>query len=174
MSTFSLRLLAIFSVLFLLPIRLSQAETLQLTLEDAIQIALDNNPQIEIARQQYQANQGVLTQAKSFYLPQLSAGLGYGRQYIDNDLPVTDHCPGYPSAARFVAMAVMGDNLDNKSLPGVKIDIIMGRHPGWLTAASMLARQAPDDGPHPLASAAACCAPASAHPGGVPACPSDG
>jgi len=67
---------------------------------------------------------------------------------IDTDLPVTDHCPGYPSAARFVALAVMGDNLDNKSLPGVKVDIIMGRHTGWLTAASMLARQEPDDGPH--------------------------
>jgi len=67
---------------------------------------------------------------------------------IDNDLPVTDHCPGYGSAARFVALALMGDNLDNKSLPGVKIDIIMGRHTGWLTAASILARQFPDDGPH--------------------------
>ena len=67
---------------------------------------------------------------------------------IDNDLPVTDHCPGYASAARFVAMAVMGDNLDNKSLPGVKIDIIMGRHAGWLAAASVLARQEADDGPH--------------------------
>jgi outer membrane protein len=64
---------------------MSQAETLQLTLEECIQIALGNNPQIEIARQQYQANQGVLTQAKSFYWPQLSAGVGYGRQYIDTD-----------------------------------------------------------------------------------------
>ena len=67
---------------------------------------------------------------------------------IDNDLPVTDHCPGYGSAAKFVALALMGDNLDNKALPGVKIDVIMGRHTGWLTAASMLARQEADDGPH--------------------------
>lgn len=67
---------------------------------------------------------------------------------IDNDLPVTDHCPGYGSAARFVALALMGDNLDCKSLPGVKIDIIMGRHTGWLAAAGILARQNPDDGPH--------------------------
>jgi len=67
---------------------------------------------------------------------------------IDNDLPVTDHCPGYGSAAKFIALALMGDNLDNKALPGVKIDIIMGRHAGWLTAAGMLARQSPDDGPH--------------------------
>ena len=67
---------------------------------------------------------------------------------IDNDLRETDHCPGYGSAARFVAQAVMGDNQDNRSLPGVKIDVIMGRNAGWLTAASVLARQNEDDGPH--------------------------
>jgi 6-phosphofructokinase 1 len=67
---------------------------------------------------------------------------------IDNDLEVTDHCPGFGSAARFVALAVMGDNLDNRSLGGVKIDVIMGRHAGWLTAASLLAKRFEDDGPH--------------------------
>jgi len=67
---------------------------------------------------------------------------------IDNDLRVTDHCPGYGSAAKFVAQAFMGDNQDNRSLPGIKIDIVMGRHAGWLTAASLLARQYEDDGPH--------------------------
>ena len=67
---------------------------------------------------------------------------------IDNDLRVTDHCPGYGSAARFVAHAVMGDGLDNASLPGIKIDVIMGRHAGWLTAASMLARRDETDAPH--------------------------
>lgn len=67
---------------------------------------------------------------------------------IDNDLRVTDHCPGYGSAARFVAAAFMGDDLDNRSLPGIKIDVVMGRHAGFLTAASALARRAPDDGPH--------------------------
>lgn len=67
---------------------------------------------------------------------------------IDNDLLVTDHCPGYGSAARFVASAFMGDDLDNRALQGVKINILMGRNAGWLTAASILARQRPDDGPH--------------------------
>jgi len=67
---------------------------------------------------------------------------------IDNDLRVTDHCPGYGSAAKFVASAILGDNQDNRSLPGIKIDIVMGRHAGWLTAASVLARQFEDDGPH--------------------------
>ncbi len=67
---------------------------------------------------------------------------------IDNDLLENDHTPGYGSAARFVACAVMGDTLDCRSLPGVKIDVIMGRHAGFLTAASALARRHPDDGPH--------------------------
>jgi 6-phosphofructokinase len=67
---------------------------------------------------------------------------------IDNDLRVHDHTPGYGSAARFVASAMIGDNYDNKSLPGIKIDVIMGRHAGFLTAASVLARRFPNDGPH--------------------------
>lgn len=67
---------------------------------------------------------------------------------IDNDLRVTDHCPGFGSAAKFVAQAFMGDNQDNRSLPGIKIDVVMGRHAGWLTAASALARHHEDDGPH--------------------------
>ncbi len=67
---------------------------------------------------------------------------------IDNDLRVTDHCPGYGSAARFVASAFLGDNQDNRSLPGIKVDVVMGRNAGWLTAASALARIHADDGPH--------------------------
>jgi 6-phosphofructokinase 1 len=67
---------------------------------------------------------------------------------IDNDLRVHDHTPGYGSAAKFVAAAIMGDNYDNRSLPGIKVDVIMGRHAGFLTAASVLARQNPQDGPH--------------------------
>ena len=67
---------------------------------------------------------------------------------IDNDLLVTDHCPGYGSGAKFVAMALVGDDLDNRALPGVKIDVIMGRHAGFLTAASTLGKVRDDDGPH--------------------------
>lgn len=67
---------------------------------------------------------------------------------IDNDLKENDHTPGFGSGARFVAQAFMGDNLDNRALPGVKINVIMGRHAGFLTAASALARVYPDDGPH--------------------------
>ncbi|MDD5090890.1 MAG: 6-phosphofructokinase [Candidatus Wallbacteria bacterium] len=67
---------------------------------------------------------------------------------IDNDLVINDHTPGFPSAARFVAQAFMGINLDNASLPGVYIGVVMGRHAGFLTCASALARKYPDDGPH--------------------------
>ncbi len=67
---------------------------------------------------------------------------------IDNDLLVTDHCPGYGTAARFVACALLGDELDNRALGGIKIDCVMGRHAGFLTAASVLGKQRDDDGPH--------------------------
>ncbi|MBV9655123.1 MAG: 6-phosphofructokinase [Acetobacteraceae bacterium] len=67
---------------------------------------------------------------------------------IDNDLVLNDHTPGFPSAARFVVQAFMGANLDNWSLPGVYIGVVMGRHAGFLTAASALAKKFPDDGPH--------------------------
>ena len=67
---------------------------------------------------------------------------------IDNDLVLNDHTPGYGSAARFVASAFTGVNLDNRALPGVYIGVVMGRHAGFLTAASALAQKYPDDGPH--------------------------
>ncbi len=67
---------------------------------------------------------------------------------IDNDLKVTDHCPGYGSAAKFVAQAFAGANLDNRAIPGVYVAVVMGRHAGFLTAASCMARMYPDDGPH--------------------------
>lgn len=67
---------------------------------------------------------------------------------IDNDLVLNDHTPGYGSAARYVAEAFIGINLDNRALSGVYIGVIMGRHAGFLTAASSIAQKYPDDGPH--------------------------
>ena len=67
---------------------------------------------------------------------------------IDNDLVGNDHTPGFPSAARFVAQAFAGANLDNAALPGVYVAVVMGRHAGFLTAASALGRKYDDDGPH--------------------------
>lgn len=74
---------------------------------------------------------------------------------VDNDLVGSDHTPGFASAARFLTIAFTADNLDNASLPGVKINVVMGRHAGFLTAASALARfsgpggkQIKNAGPH--------------------------
>jgi len=67
---------------------------------------------------------------------------------IDNDLAGSDHTPGFPSAARFVAQAFAGANLDNAALPGVYVGVVMGRHAGFLTAAASLGKKFPDDGPH--------------------------
>ena len=68
---------------------------------------------------------------------------------IDNDLLENDHTPGFPSAARYVTLAHMGDALDNASLGGIKINVIMGRNAGFLTAAASLARGQASDGAAP-------------------------
>ncbi|MES2126429.1 MAG: 6-phosphofructokinase [Pseudomonadota bacterium] len=67
---------------------------------------------------------------------------------IDNDLVGNDHTPGFASAARFVAQAFAGANLDNAALPGVYVGVVMGRHAGFLTAAAALGKKFDDDGPH--------------------------
>ena len=67
---------------------------------------------------------------------------------IDNDLMENDHTPGFPSAARFVSQAFIGANLDNRSLPGVYLGVVMGRHAGFLTAAAAFGRKLAADGPH--------------------------
>lgn len=67
---------------------------------------------------------------------------------VDNDLMGNDHTPGYASAARFVALAHMADGMDNAALPGIKLNIVMGRHAGFLTAASAAARHEEHAGPH--------------------------
>jgi 6-phosphofructokinase len=69
-------------------------------------------------------------------------------QTIDNDLMENDHAPGFPSAARFVAQAFIGADLDNRSLPGVYVAVVMGRNAGFLTAAAAAARTVDGDGPH--------------------------
>jgi ATP-dependent phosphofructokinase / diphosphate-dependent phosphofructokinase len=68
---------------------------------------------------------------------------------IDNDLLENDHTPGFPSAARYVALALMGDALDNASLGGIKINVVMGRNAGFLTGAASLARGEPSNGAAP-------------------------
>lgn len=70
---------------------------------------------------------------------------------IDNDLVCTDHCPGYPSVARFTALSVRDAARDTEAIgivDTVKIVETMGRDAGWITAAAALARDEPDDAPH--------------------------
>ncbi|EFH85477.1 6-phosphofructokinase [Ktedonobacter racemifer] len=70
---------------------------------------------------------------------------------IDNDLPFTDHCPGYGSAARFIAAAAQDSTMNTLSMPGhypVKIIETMGRNAGWLAAASTLGKHDEADAPH--------------------------
>ncbi|MGI6360787.1 MAG: 6-phosphofructokinase [Bacillota bacterium] len=70
---------------------------------------------------------------------------------VDNDLPYTDHCPGYGSAAKYLAATVQetGRDLESVSTKN-KVTILeaMGRNAGWLTAAGALAKRNPDDAPH--------------------------
>lgn len=69
---------------------------------------------------------------------------------IDNDLPITDHTPGYGSAARYIATSMLEMAYDTSiySTKSVLIVEIMGRDAGWLTAASSLARTEFSDAPH--------------------------
>ena len=89
-------------------------------------------------------------------LSRYAAGIGSDIRFIgvpktiDNDLVHTDHTPGYGSAAKYVASVVReitadASVYDNK--PSVTIVEIMGRHAGWLTAASVLARKFEGDNP---------------------------
>ena len=70
---------------------------------------------------------------------------------IDNDLPEMDHCPGYGSAGRFLALAVQDSALCTEAIPThypVKIIEVMGRDAGWLAAASALGQEREEDPPH--------------------------
>lgn len=68
---------------------------------------------------------------------------------IDNDIHGTDRCPGYASAARYIAQSTRDLGMDLRALPQpVTILETMGRGVGWVAAASCLARRAPQDAPH--------------------------
>jgi ATP-dependent phosphofructokinase / diphosphate-dependent phosphofructokinase len=70
---------------------------------------------------------------------------------IDNDLPCTDHCPGYGSAARFLALTLLHSTMNMLSVPEryqLKVIETAGRNVGWLTAASALGKRDEDDAPH--------------------------
>jgi 6-phosphofructokinase len=90
-------------------------------------------------------------------LAQAAQQVGYALQTIsvpktiDNDLPFTDHCPGYGSAARFIALATQDSALNTISIPAhypIKVIETMGRDAGWLTASSALGKRDEQDPPH--------------------------
>lgn len=70
---------------------------------------------------------------------------------VDNDLAATDHCPGHPSAARWLATSVRDAGLDTEAIgvvDTVKVIETMGRDTGWITAATALARTHAHAAPH--------------------------
>jgi 6-phosphofructokinase 1 len=70
---------------------------------------------------------------------------------VDNDLMLTDHCPGYGSVARFNAIAVRDSGLDTEAIyttDAVKVIETMGRDTGWITASTALAKDGVDSAPH--------------------------
>jgi 6-phosphofructokinase len=68
---------------------------------------------------------------------------------VDNDIAVTDRCPGYASAARYVAQSTRDLGMDLRALPQpISILETMGRSVGWLAAASALSKQDQQDAPH--------------------------
>ena len=88
---------------------------------------------------------------------QLAAKKNYGLQVIgvpktiDNDLMITDHCPGYGSVARFNAIATRDSGLDTEAIytsDTVKIIETMGRDTGWITASTALGKDGEDSAPH--------------------------
>lgn len=70
---------------------------------------------------------------------------------IDNDLPQMDHCPGYGSIARYLAIATQDSSRDTEAahlVHPIKIIEVMGRNAGWVAASAVLGKQREEDGPH--------------------------
>ena len=70
---------------------------------------------------------------------------------IDNDLPEMDHCPGYGSIARYLAIATQDSSIDTEAarlVHPIKLIEVMGRNAGWVAASSVLGKRREEDGPH--------------------------
>ncbi|MEO8626528.1 MAG: 6-phosphofructokinase, partial [Betaproteobacteria bacterium] len=91
---------------------------------------------------------------------QISEAMGYPitcvhvPKTVDNDLPITDCCPGFGSVAKYVATSIREASFDVVSMAKTSTKVfvleVMGRHAGWITAACGLAAETPSDGPHIL------------------------
>lgn len=103
-------------------------------------------------------NGGGDSQDTSNKVSQLSKKMGYPIQCIgipktvDNDLPITDNCPGFGSVAKYVAVSIKEAAFDVKSMAETSTKVfvmeVMGRHAGWIAAASGLAKELEGDAPH--------------------------
>ena len=103
-------------------------------------------------------NGGGDSQDTSHKISQVSKQLGYDLvciglpKTIDNDLPVTDTCPGFGSVAKYVAVSIREAGLDVLSMAETSTKIfvmeVMGRHTGWIAAASGLAAESQQQAPH--------------------------
>lgn len=103
-------------------------------------------------------NGGNDSQDTTYKVSRLSEQLGYPLvcigipKTIDNDLPVTDTCPGFGSVAKYVATSVREAGLDVASMAETSTKVfileVMGRHAGWIAAAAGLACEGPGEAPH--------------------------
>ena len=94
----------------------------------------------------------------AFKVSQIGKKLNYPIQCIaipktvDNDLVLTDCCPGFGSAAKYIATSTMEASLDVQSMSETSTKVfileVMGRHAGWMAASSALARTSNEDAPH--------------------------
>ena len=103
-------------------------------------------------------NGGGDSQDTAHKISQLGSTLGYSvtcigiPKTVDNDLPFTDSCPGFGSVAKYVAVSTREAALDVASMCSTSTKVfileVMGRHAGWIAAASALAQEKPGDPPH--------------------------
>ena len=94
----------------------------------------------------------------AFKVSKISKKIGYPinciaiPKTVDNDLAVTDCCPGFGSAAKYIATSTMEASLDVASMSETSTKVfileVMGRHAGWMAASSALARTEKNDAPH--------------------------
>ncbi|TPW14645.1 MAG: 6-phosphofructokinase, partial [Halothiobacillaceae bacterium] len=103
-------------------------------------------------------NGGGDSQDTAHKVSQMGAALGYPLicigipKTVDNDLPITDNCPGFGSVAKYIAISTREAALDVRSMAKTSTKVfvleVMGRHAGWIAAAAGLAAQQEGDGPH--------------------------
>ncbi len=103
-------------------------------------------------------NGGGDSQDTSHKVSQIADALGYPivcvgvPKTVDNDLPITDACPGFGSVAKYVAVSTKEAALDVRSMARTSTKVfileVMGRHAGWIAAAGGLAGDQPGDAPH--------------------------